>query len=500
MSTTNPTAAAAPAGKFAKDPAVDRALVHSIRDGMAYSISAGGGETYFSAFALFIGATAPEVALLTTLPPFAGALAQPLSAWAGRYLSRKTIVLLGVAIQALTWLPILALPYLVPTDAVTALLVLFVLYQGASNFAAPQWTSLMRDLVPDRRRGRYFGQRTRLTTMASFAALVACGAILHELSSSGETALGFVSVFAIAFLARVVSFYHLGFLYERAEPGTSPVEIHLRHWWDGVKKSGAVGFTIYFILMNLAVGIASPFFAVYMLRDLEFSYLEFTATTAASVLVQFLTLNTWGRIADVYGNRAILIVTSMALPVVPVLWLASSSFFYLLAAQAVSGLAWAGFTLSSGNLLYDLVPRSRRAEYVAIHNVGNAGCVFLGAMVGALLATVLPAREPFFGGIAHASNLLYLFALSGVVRGILAALVVRRVRELRKPRRAISAPALVLRVTGFNAMLGLLYEFIGRTPPAADERPAGRAERLIGAPSRQASELREPSSGRGAGE
>jgi MFS family permease len=479
MSTTHANAAAA-AGKFAKDPAIDRALRHSIRDGMAYSISAGGGETYFSAFALFLGATAPEVALLTTLPPFVGSLAQLLSAWAGRYLSRKTLVLLGVAVQALTWLPILALPYLGPANAVAALLALFMLYHGGNNFAAPQWTSLMRDLVPDRRRGRYFGHRTRLTTMTSFAALVVCGSILHELSATGSTALGFVVIFAIAFLARGVSFYHLGFLHEPAATAAPSVELHLRHWWEGVKSSGAVGFTLYFVLMNLAVGIASPFFAVYMLRDLGFSYLEFTATTAASVLVQFLTLNTWGRIADVYGNRAILIVTSMALPVVPLLWLVSSKFLYLLGVQSLSGLVWAGFTLSSGNLLYDLVPRGRRAEYVAFHNVGNAGCVFLGAMLGALLATMLPAGRPLFGEIARASNLLYLFALSGAVRAVLAARVVRRVRELRKPRRAISAPALVLRVTGFNAMLGLLYEFIGRTPPAADERlkkaHAGRRE------------------------
>src|SRR5690606_38930670 len=123
-----------------------------------------------------------------------------------------------------------------------------------------------------------------------------------------------------------------------------------------------------------------------------------------------------------------------------------------------------GFTLSAGNLLYDLVPRSRRAAYVAFHNVGNAGCTFFGAMLGALLATALPAREPAFGAVANPSELLYLFALSGVLRAVLALALVRDIRELRKPRRAISTPALVLRVTGFNAMLGLIYEFIGRTP------------------------------------
>jgi hypothetical protein len=33
----------------------------------------------------------------------------------------------------------------------------------------------------------------------------------------------------------------------------------------------------------------------------------------------------------------------------------------------------------------------------------------------------------------------------------------------------MSAPALVMRITGFSAMLDLLYDFIGRIPPSESE-------------------------------
>jgi hypothetical protein len=75
-----------------------------------------------------------------------------------------------------------------------------------------------------------------------------------------------------------------------------------------------------------------------------------------------------------------------------------------------------------------------------------------------------------FGESSTLSNLLYLFIISGVARAILAALLARRVRELRKPRRALSAPALVLRVTGLNAMVGVIYDFIGRPQSDGDDR------------------------------
>jgi hypothetical protein len=38
---------------------------------------------------------------------------------------------------------------------------------------------------------------------------------------------------------------------------------------------------------------------------------------------------------------------------------------------------------------------------------------------------------------------------------------IRVVPQLRQPRRRLSPHALVLRVTGFNAFVGLVYELIG---------------------------------------
>lgn len=461
-----------PTVQYSKNPSIDSALRHSIRDGMAFSVQVGAGETYFAAFALFLRATAQQVALLSTLPPLLGSLAQLFSAWIGGFIGRKRVVLAGAALQACVWLPLALLPLIAPEPAVAALLVLLVLYHGANNLTAPQWTSIMRDLVAERRRGRYFGRRTRYTTITTFAALVAGGLVLHALDTGGRTYLGFAVIFAIACIARAVSVYHLRYLHEPASHQAAP-DMHIEHWWQGLKSSGAIGFSTYFALMNLAVGVSSPFFTVYMLRDLGLNYLEFMALTGTSVFVQFLMLATWGRVADVYGNRLILLVTSVSLPLVPLLWLVADDFWYLVLIQGFSGLSWSGFTLGSGNLLYELVPRTRRAAYVAFHNVGTAAGVFCGAMIGAGLALVLPARGVLLGGSEPASNLLYLFAVSGIMRAFFAALFVRRIREIRRPRRSLTPQALVMRITGISAMRGVLFDFIGRSPrpDAGGEEP-----------------------------
>ncbi|MBI2970250.1 MAG: hypothetical protein HYY36_05865, partial [Gammaproteobacteria bacterium] len=90
----------------ARDPAADRSLHHSVCDGMAFAVMTGGGETYLSAFALFCRASAPQVALLSTLPALLGSLAQLLGALSARRLGRrKPVILAGASLQGLSWLP-----------------------------------------------------------------------------------------------------------------------------------------------------------------------------------------------------------------------------------------------------------------------------------------------------------------------------------------------------------------------------------------------------------
>ena len=46
----------------------------------------------------------------------------------------------------------------------------------------------------------------------------------------------------------------------------------------------------------------------------------------------------------------------------------------------------------------------------------------------------------------------------------------RRGLRSSRTRRALAAPALVLRVTGLNAMVGVIYDFIGRPLIDGEER------------------------------
>jgi MFS family permease len=450
-----------PSQQFAKDPVIDRSLRHSLYDGITYSAMTGGAESYFSAFAILLKATTAQIGLLASLPPLLASFMQLFSAWLGRKTGhRKRIIVQGAALQATALIPLTVLPLVFPEHSVLLLLVCSVLYYAGPNLGSPQWSSLMGDIVPEQRRGRFFALRTQLASISSFVALIIAGLILEFFDNAGTAYWGFVTVFFLSSIARFQSAYHLAQMFD--PPGhvaalESPWHVDL---WRSIRATDLVPFSLFFASMQFAVAIASPFFVVFMLRDLKFSYVEFMTNAAAGVLVQFLTLNRWGRLSDLFGNRLILITTGGVIPFMPALWLISTDYYYLLAVQCLTGLVWAGFSLSASNFVFDLTPPERRATLMAAHNVFAASAVFVGAVIGGFLGTHLPSHATLFGRTFEWVHVLYgVFAISTLMRLIVAVGFLPRLEEVRQVRR-MSVPGLIFRVTRLPAS-GLIVEIVG---------------------------------------
>jgi MFS family permease len=215
--------------------------------------------------------------------------------------------------------------------------------------------------------------------------------------------------------------------------------------------------------MQFAVAIASPFFVVYMLRDLGFSYLQYMSSTALAVLAQVASLRMWGRLGDIFGNRVILSVTGSVIPIFPLLWLVSPHFTYVATLQMFGGIFWAGFSLSATNYLYDSVVPERRAAYSAVHNVFASLAIFAGALLGGFLSLVVPENFTLFGSTWHwTSSLWGVLVVSSLARGVVALSLAPTLREVREVRR-LTAVGLMLRVARFNALAELIFDMLAFT-------------------------------------
>lgn len=462
-------------------PEHGRALNDSIKDGAANAVMTGAGESYLTAYAIHLRFSEPQIATLASIPPLFGALAQLFSTWLHRRwrFGRGRIIVTGALGQAAMWAPIVLIPLLLPQDAVFGLIACVVIYHAFGNVIAPHWPSLMRPLVPSRERGRYLSRRTRITTLVSFTTLIAAGGLLEWTRNHDQTLYGFVLLFAVAGVARLISGRYLNRLPDLSPRGDDGAHGRLPLipvWRAGQRKTPFALFLYYYAGVSFGTALSAPFFAVHMLRDLRFSYIEFMAVTAASVLAQFLTLNGWGRVSDAFGNRLILVITGWMIPFVPLLWVMTDDFHYLLLVQAYSGLAWGGFSLSAGSFLYDLSSDTDMSAPVSTANLANALAVFVGAQLGAAAIVWMPDWAHSDLSYSFEYPLFGIFLLSFAARLVVVLIFMPILREVRMVRRA-SPRRVMFRFTRFSAFSGVSFDIASFLRP--DDR-AGRGVKRRG--------------------
>lgn len=403
---------------------VHKSLRNSIFDGSAYSVMLGLTQNYITPFALAMKATTQQIGLLTGVPNFTMAAAQFVApALSERIGSRKRFMLPMVLMHALMWLPILLIPYLFQTHQVWWLIALMTLSTAFDSALNPAWGSMMADLVPTQMRGRYFGLRNRITAFISMAFSYAAGGILQLLT--GNTNLAFTIIFIGAMGSRLVSFYFLSKMYEPLSPATEKRgHDSMLKMARGLFSTNIGTFIMLCALMNFTTTIAGPFFAPYMLRDLNLSYIVYTILNSAAGLATVGSMTWWGKRIDRAGSIKVLKITSLFVPFVPLGWALNHSLWWLVIMQLFSGFAWAGFQLSSGVFIFDAALPQNRTRYIALYN----SLIYLGVSVGALVGGVLaPLLPPFMG-----SHLLSVFIVSGVARLAVALFFLPRIKEVRK--------------------------------------------------------------------
>ncbi len=400
---------------------------------------------------------------LTAFPQFFGACFQLLSVWAGAHIARRPLVVACAAIQALIVVLMALLAALHPHWAIPALIVLAVLYHGTANLIQPQWRAWMGSIVPRRRRGVFFAARTKLTMATSLAVFLGGGLLLSYSNSFGVTWLGFSLLFGVAAFGRLVSSV---LLWKMHDPDPHPPLPEHRVFKDTLRQIAHsfrdktfLHYSLFVAGMQGMVAISAPFFAVYMLSELKFTYLEYSLNSVASIATQFIMLGYWGRLSDRFGNRVVMLSTSCMIPVLPALWTFSPNFYYLLGVQVVSGLAWSGFTLSTANYLYDIRPhRTNFATYAAVQSGIGATLVCVGALFGGYLASFAPAlaeQLPFAVG----SPLFLVFWCSTLLRACVTLWFLPRAVEPRVRTRP-GPLQVVFRVARFSAISGMVLDWL----------------------------------------
>jgi MFS family permease len=420
-------------------------LRSSFKDGIFAAFMAGAVDSYATPAALFLGATILQVGLVTALPNLLAALSQFFSVriiyWVG---GRVKLLVRLVFSQASLILCIALLPMLEIANRVELLLIFLVLAAICGGLAGPAWGSLMSDYVPAKKRGQYFGWRSRTVGAVTVGSIVASGLLLNFFQEISYGT-GFCIIFSCAAAARYISAYFLSRMDEPPHKKDPASDFTFMMFLRRFRESNFLKFVVFSGCLTFATFLAAPFFAVFMLRDLQLSYVTYMALQVSASLAALVALPLWGKHADWVGNVRVLRLSSFLAALIPMFWLFSHNAAYLMLVQMFSGFAWSGVTLSAGNFIYDAVTPQKRVRCIAYFNVINGVALFLGSSLGGYLATSLP---PLLG-----YRLLGLFALSCLCRLTFYLLLSRSFREVRAAHE-VSIQELFFSVVGIRPLVG----------------------------------------------
>lgn len=408
-------------------------LKASVFDAIFFIIMFGVGESYLGAYGVHLGLSPLQIGLLTTLPLFVGSLSQLLGVrLMEAHIRRRRLILTGSVIQAHTWLVVLAIPWLITSPAIAGWMLIFTVccYSVAGQIIVPSWTSLMGDVVPAERRGSFFGMRNKTSGYFLLASFLLAGYTLQIAEESQRELQAFSVLFFVAYLGRLGSGY---FLKRHDDPDFVFTVDDAFSFWAFLRKlprSNFAKFALFHGAFNFSMFVAGPYFVLYVLRELQFSYWEYTLISAVWIGTNFLMMQFWGTFGDRFGNKRIFNICCIGLVTIPLLWTVSSSLAYLMGLQFVAGIFTAGFQLAAMNFLFDCVTPGKRGRCIAYLSVLNAAFVISGSLLGSFLIDSLTAgalRSLRWGD----SPFLSLFLFSAGLRALVSIALLGKFQEVR---------------------------------------------------------------------
>lgn len=409
---------------------IEKAKKLSILEGSHAAASFSLGRSYMTPFLLALNSTSFQIGLLNSLINFLPSLIQIRTSKLIEKYSRKKIVIWGLIFENLFLAPLIFLAFAAYHGAqnlVWPIIILITLHYSISAPTHPAWFSWMGSLIGENERGKYFAKRNRITGFVGLLFMIAGAFLLQYYKDLGLTLMAFGILFALATTLRIISLIFLIKQYEPKIKVTDEDYFSFRDYLKKIRETPFGRFSIYSFFSRVAIGIASPFFAVLMLRNLQLSYLWFMAITISAVLFQLLFYPILGKASDVFGNIKVLRFSSFFIALTPLLWLISKNPVYLLIVPSIaSGLGWAGLNLSSTNYIYDSVSQKKTSFGVTYYSLLIGLGIALGSGIGSLLTLV---------SFPLIDNLYFILLISSILRFsaiIFLGPMLREVRHVKK--------------------------------------------------------------------
>lgn len=411
-------------------------------------------STFLTLFALHLGADNTTIGLVISIPASLTLLIYIPAAYVIEKTSKRRLIgAFSAFISRSLWIIVALLPFLFGESLIWLILILS-LSSAIGGFISPAWASMMGDIVPESTRGRYFAKRNILCALSTMITVTSAGIILDFIGND----LGFTLLFILAGILGILSSLML-FKFPDIETKTAILQNIGEETKKIIKNNLFVRFLIIFFIWQFGVSMASPFFNVHLVKNLQAGYIWVSIFSFVSTMSGIIINKFWGNISDTFGHRIVIVISAFGASFVPFFWFFATSPYYLLPVAIIAGSAWAGMNLANLNYLLDISKEGRRSLYSAFYWTILGVPMIASPIIGGIIADY-SSKLPVFGGLK------LIFIISWIIRLLGFALFLKFLKDVppreTKPTRYViqeiinmgvsyfSTPFIIIRKSSYN--------------------------------------------------
>ncbi|MBD3182419.1 MFS transporter [Candidatus Poribacteria bacterium] len=350
--------------------------------------------TILTAFALVLGSDERQIGILNSVRRLAGFLQLFTNHLLERTGSKRKLYIYVYVVARTMCILLALLPLLtfspLSLNVVWVLISIIFIFSCTDTIGIVLKKTWMSELTPTEIRGRYFGLRNIFVGLSGMLVGYFSSLYVDYWRNAGKEILGFQSLFIFT---AILGFSTLFIAVKIPEMSTSQKKRGLKDFLNSFKAPFRDrDFFIWMVFRgcySFGVGFAGPFFAVYLLRELNLSLATVAIYTAIGNTASIALSGLWGSMADKYGNKKVLIISCIGKSIFPALWIFTTGI------GSIWAILWLGFVhsvrgLNSAqqitmlNMSLWLSPEKTRPMYIACEST---------------IVTVLSAVSPFIGGI-----------------------------------------------------------------------------------------------------
>ena len=385
---------------------MNRAMRTSVIDGMFGNASENMIGPFLALFALALGATKGQIGLLAALPALlSNALQIPSARLTERWGKRQKLVVITSGLSRLIIIPIALVPLMLDGNAAIYAFIALVTLRGLINsIGVPGWTSIMADITPRHARGSYFGFRNVMCNLAALVGTLVAGWFIRRY----DFPWGYQLSFYVALGMGLVSTYFFSTipvppLPERSQ--VTPRPVGLKASWQAISEHTVFrNYCFTSILWNFAVTFSGPLYSVFYRENLGGDPGFWGVVTAMGLVAGIFGHRYWGRLADRYGQKNVMLAGGIGAASVPFMWWILPRWELAVIAEFISGFCWSGYNLAAFNLILEITPDESRTTYIGVYNT---------------IAGLASSAGPLIGGhLADIYGLSPVIIISGVLRWI----------------------------------------------------------------------------------